>query len=100
MNTSPRTASGLALDTLQAYGGGLVHNDIVFGLGIVLIVLALLGFALSFALTAERTASSLALLMWLVPLGLVLALGLRNGLFEVRYLVLSLPGMMLLAGLA
>ena len=95
LNTSPRTASGLALDTLQAYGGGLVHNQIVLGLGIVLVCLALLGFALS----ADRAASSLALLMWLVPLGLVQALGLRNGLFEVRYLVLSLPGMMLLAGL-
>ena len=57
--------------------------------------LALLG------LRAERRPRRLEpgrCLMWLVPLGLVLALGLRNGLFEVRYLVLSLPGMMLLAG--
>ena len=29
---------------------------------------------------------------------LVLALGLRSGLFELRYLVLSLPGLVLLAG--
>ncbi len=43
------------------------------------------------------TECTLALLLWLMPLGLVLALGLRSGLFEVRYLVLSLPGLMLLA---
>jgi len=43
--------------------------------------------------------TSLALLLWLLPLGLVLALGLRSGLFEVRYLVLGLPGLMLLAAM-
>ena len=35
-----------------------------------------------------------------MPLGLVLGLGLKSGLFELRYLVLSLPGLMLLAALA
>ena len=34
-----------------------------------------------------------------MPLALVLALGLRAGLFEVRYLLLGMPGLMLLAGL-
>src|SRR5205807_2014999 len=43
--------------------------------------------------------TSLALLLWLLPFGLVVALGLRSGLFEVRYLVLGLPGLMLLAAL-
>jgi hypothetical protein len=47
----------------------------------------------------ELWAVSLLALVWLVPLGLVLGLGLRSGLFEVRYLVLSLPGLCLLAAL-
>ncbi|MBV9169299.1 MAG: hypothetical protein JOZ81_04365 [Chloroflexi bacterium] len=42
-------------------------------------------------------AATLAFLVWVLPLGLVLYLGLRSGLFEVRYLVLSLPGLCLLA---
>jgi hypothetical protein len=45
----------------------------------------------------DKDSATLALLIWLAPLVLVLGLGLRSGLFEVRYLVLSLPGLVLLA---
>jgi hypothetical protein len=41
----------------------------------------------------------MALLLWLMPLGLVLALALRSGLFEVRYLLLGMPGLVLLSAL-
>jgi 4-amino-4-deoxy-L-arabinose transferase-like glycosyltransferase len=96
LNTSARTGEGLVVSTLRAYGGGLASgSDLLLGAGIVLVVLAVIGLALS----TERNAASLALLLWLVPLGLVLGLGLRNGLFELRYLVLGLPGMLLLTGL-
>ena len=50
-------------------------------------------------LGTDWRAKTLALLLWLVPLGLVIALGLRSGLFELRYLVVSLPGLTLLAAL-
>ncbi len=93
LNVSPRTLQGLALQTVQAYGGGLAHGDVLLAAGIVLVALALIGVVLS----RQWTECTLALLLWLMPLGLVLALGLRSGLFEVRYLVLSLPGLMLLA---
>jgi hypothetical protein len=93
LNTSPRTAAGLTIDTLSAYGGGLVHGDLFLATGAVLVVLAVLGAAL----WRDRQAASLGLLLWLMPLGLVVFLGLRSGLFEVRYLVLSLPGLALLA---
>ncbi|MCA1645696.1 MAG: glycosyltransferase family 39 protein [Chloroflexi bacterium] len=93
LNTSPRTATGLGLDTLSAYGGGIAHGDLFIATGGVLIVLAVLGWLL----WRDKHAASLALLVWLAPLALVLTLGLRSGLFEVRYLVLSLPGLALLA---
>jgi 4-amino-4-deoxy-L-arabinose transferase-like glycosyltransferase len=48
--------------------------------------------------SAER--GTLLLLVWLMPLALVIGLGLRSGLYEVRYLVVSLPGLALLAGVA
>ena len=92
LNVSPRTVQGLALQTVQAYGGGLAHGDLVLGTGIALVTVALLGLVL----TRQWPEASLAALLWLMPLGLVLALGLRSGLFEVRYLVLGLPGLMLL----
>jgi hypothetical protein len=93
LNTSPRTAIGLASSTLIAYGGGLASGDIFLWTGGALCALALVGFAVS----RNRRASSLALLLWAVPLGLVLFLGLRSGLFELRYLVLGIPGLVLLA---
>jgi hypothetical protein len=93
LNVSPRTIQGLALQTVQAYGGGVAQGDVLLGAGIVLVVVALLGLVL----TRQWREASLALLLWLMPLGLVLGLGLRSGLFEVRYLVLGLPGLMLLA---
>jgi mannosyltransferase len=48
--------------------------------------------------TRVLEAGTLALLVWLLPLALVLGLGFRSGLYEVRYLVLSLPGLFLLVG--
>jgi uncharacterized membrane protein len=81
LNTSPRTAAGLAVDTLMAYGGGIARGDVFLAAG---------------GLLAAQ-AASLGLLLWLAPLVLVITLGLRSGLFEVRYLVLSLPGLALLA---
>jgi 4-amino-4-deoxy-L-arabinose transferase-like glycosyltransferase len=95
LNTSPRTAIGLAQDTLTAYAGGLAHSDVLLWAGAALMVLAVVGFVLS----RDWHAASLALLLWLLPMGLVLALGFRSGLFEIRYLVVGLPGLLLLAGL-
>jgi len=96
LNTSPRTPLGLATDTLTAYAGGTAHGEVFLWSGAVLTIVALLGFALN----RDRSAATLALLVWLMPLGLVLALGIRSGLFEVRYLVLGLPGLMLLVGVS
>jgi mannosyltransferase len=93
LNTSPRTATGLVVDTLTAYGGGIVHGDVFLTTGGVLVALAVLGTVL----WRDRRAASLGLLIWLAPLALVIVLGLRSGLFELRYLVLSLPGLALLA---
>ncbi len=92
LNTRPRTAGGLVADTLGAYGGGIAHSDLLLWTGAVLVVLAVLGFALS-----RSREASLALLLWLLPLGLVAWLGLHSGLFEVRYLVVGMPGLTLLA---
>jgi hypothetical protein len=96
LNTSPRSVLGLTVDTLTAYGGGIAHNQVFLWTGGVLVVLALVGGVI----VRDRQAVSLALLVWLVPLGLVEFLGLRSGLFEVRYLVLGLPGLVLLASAA
>jgi mannosyltransferase len=95
LNTSPRTPAGLATDTLSAYGGGIARGQDFFAFGALLVAFALVGVILN----RDRRAGTLALLVWLVPLALVIGLGVRSGLFEVRYLVLSLPGLMLLAGL-
>lgn len=94
LNTSPRTAAGLTVDTLTAYGGGIARGDLFLAGGVFLVVLGVAGAVL----WNDRWAASLGLLIWLAPLVLVLALGLKSGLFEVRYLVLSLPGLVLLAG--
>ena len=94
LNVSPRTPEGLGLGTLTAYGGGLAQGDLVLAMGAVLCVLALIGAVLE----RNRRASSLALLLWLLPFGLVLFLGFRSGLFELRYLVLGMPGLVLLSG--
>jgi hypothetical protein len=95
LNTSPRTPLGLAADTATAYGGGIAHGDLFLATGGALVLLACLGFMLS----RDRFAATLALLLWLAPLVLVLALGVRSGLFEIRYLVLSLPGLAMLVAL-
>jgi 4-amino-4-deoxy-L-arabinose transferase-like glycosyltransferase len=134
LNTSPRTALGLLVDTLTAYAGGVAHSDALpwagaaqldalpwsgaaqldavpwLGAGHFDLLLwsgaALVGLAVAGVLSAfvqrgrgSAEAATLALLMWLLPLGLVIALGFRSGLFEVRYLVVSLPGLLLLAAL-
>ena len=78
---------------MTAYGGGIVHGDVFLVTGSVLVALAVLGTVV----WGDRRAASLGLLIWLLPLALVVSLGLRSGLFEVRYLVLSLPGLALLA---
>jgi len=97
LNTSPRTPGELLRETLAAYGGGAARGDLPLFGGALLVALALLGVVL--AGRQWRNAASLALLLWLGPLALVVALGLRSGLFEVRYLLLSVPGLALLAGL-
>ena len=94
LNTSPRTPAGLAVDTLTAYGGGIAHGNVLSVAGGVLVVLAIAGAAF----WRDKPVATLALFVWLAPLVLVVILGLRSGLFEVRYLVLSLPGLALLAG--
>jgi uncharacterized membrane protein len=91
LNVSPRTASTLVLSTLGAYGGGVANGDLSLLGGLVLVALAAVGILLCW-----RT-SLLTALLWLVPLGLVLGLGLRSGLFELRYLDLGVPGLVLLA---
>ena len=93
LNESPRTALGLATQTLTAYGGGVAQSDVFLWAGVLLVVLALVGVASS----RRWDALSLAALLWIVPLGLVIALGFRSGLFEIRYLVVGLPGLCLLA---
>src|SRR5207302_10254053 len=90
-----RAGGSLVFGTLTAYGGGIVHGDVFLGTGGVLVALAALGMVL----WRDGWADSLGLLVWLAPLALVVGLGLRSGLFELRYLVLSLPGMLLLVGL-
>ena len=45
--------------------------------------------------TTDSPRSAGGALPGMMPLGLVLALGLKSGLFELRYLVLSLPGLVL-----
>jgi 4-amino-4-deoxy-L-arabinose transferase-like glycosyltransferase len=175
LNVSPRTPSGLMLQTLDAYGGGLAQGDVFVWTGSALLGLAVVGLlgaaAARFtthgvtqavtrgsnnvtwesnnvtwesnnvtwesnnvtwdgksvtpagenvtpggvavlngpqrsnaqppqprcAHTQPLQTASLALLIWLLPLALVLYLGLRSGLFEVRYLVLGMPGLCLLA---
>jgi hypothetical protein len=101
LNTSPRTALGLALDSLTAYGGGLAHSDVVLWGGVLLVLLAVAGWTISLIQRQPRgiESATLALLVWLLPLGLVLGLGFRSGLFEIRYLVVGLPGLLLLAAL-
>jgi uncharacterized membrane protein len=99
LNTRPRTPLGLALDSFTALGGGIVKDDAFLLGGMLLVGLAVLGLlaALVRRGSGELRAATLLGLLWVLPLGLVLALGLRSGLFEVRYLLLSLPGMLLLA---
>jgi hypothetical protein len=101
LNTSPRTPVGLLVETLTAYGGGVAHRDVLLWGGALLVLLATIGWLSGF-FGPRRTSESttLALLIWSAPLGLVVALGFRSGLFEVRYLVLGLPGLLLLAGQA
>jgi hypothetical protein len=103
LNTSPRTPLGLLVETLNAYAGGAAQSEFLLWSGAILVGLALFGFAFSLVrrgrASGEAEAATLALLLWLLPLGLVVALGLRSGLFEVRYLVLGLPALLLLSAL-
>jgi mannosyltransferase len=104
LNVSPRTAGGLLTGTLTAYGGGLAPREHFLAAGGILAGLGALGWLAGLAqrrtAAAPAEATTLAALLWLVPLGLVLGLGLRSGLFELRYLVLGLPGLLLLVGYA
>src|SRR5205823_13261588 len=72
----------------------IAHGDLYLWAGLSLILLVIVGLVIS----RDWEANSLALLIWLLPLGLVLGLGFRSGLFEVRYLMVGLPGLALLAG--
>jgi mannosyltransferase len=96
LNTSPRTMNGVVVDTFTAYGGGLDAGPASLTLGVLLVVLAALGMVL--AKRQQWFGISLAFLLWVVPLALVGMLGLRSGLFELRYLLMSVPGLTLLAG--
>jgi mannosyltransferase len=96
LNTSPRTIAGLAQATLTAYGGGVAQSEVFLWTGAVLVALA----AVAVSLSGDRYGVTLALCVWLLPLGLVVFLGCRAGLFEVRYLVLGLPGLALLVSAA
>jgi 4-amino-4-deoxy-L-arabinose transferase-like glycosyltransferase len=101
LNTSPRTVMGLALATLSAYGGGLATSELLLWGGSLLVWLALLGFGLV-CLSRKRGEidnALLATLIWLLPMGLVVDLGVRSGLFETRYLIVGLPGLVLLSAL-
>src|SRR5262249_17845920 len=49
LNTSPRTAIGLALATLTAYGGGIASSELLLWGGALLVMLALLGVGLTCA---------------------------------------------------
>lgn len=101
LNTSPRTALGMAEATLTAYGGGVASGQWLLWGGGLLVALGLLG-ALVTCFGRERDElENLALitLVWLLPMGLVIALGFRSGLFELRYLVVGLPGLLLLSAL-
>jgi mannosyltransferase len=101
LNTSPRTALGLATSTLAAYGGGLSRSEVLLWGGALLVVLALVGILSTFFTRSREDlrSVSLAALLWLLPTGLVIALGFRSGLFETRYLVVGMPGLLLLAAL-
>lgn len=96
LNTSPRAPGALLRDTLAAMGGGLATGDLSLLGGIVLVALAVVGVVLG----PRRSpgATLLGVCLWVAPLLLVLTLALRSGLFEQRYLLLSVPGMALLAG--
>jgi len=95
LNTSPRTPLGLLEATLAAYGGGIAHGDVYTWAGTALVVLSIVGLALN----RDWEANSMALLVWVLPLGLVIGLAVKSGLYEVRYLLVGLPGLVLLAGL-
>jgi hypothetical protein len=101
LNTSPRTAIGLALATLTAYGGGIASGQLLLWGGGLLVALALAGCLITWFARARDEVDSvmLAVLIWLLPMGLVIGLGFRSGLFEIRYLVVGLPGLVLLAAL-
>jgi hypothetical protein len=97
LNTSPRTAFGLATAALTAYGGGVASGDLLLWSGAALVALALVGASINFVRRREIDQTVLALLVWLLPMGLVVGLGFRSGLFEIRYLVVGLPGLLMLA---
>jgi hypothetical protein len=99
LNTSPRTLSALTIDTFSGYGGGLTTGDLAVAGGVLLVVLAVIGVVFGLQQASLRFGTSLALLLWPVPLALVEVLGVREGLFELRYLVVSMPGLALLVGL-
>jgi hypothetical protein len=101
LNTSPRTAIGLAVETVAAYGGGIASSELLLWGGGLLVVLALCGVGVTCVGRKRNEIENvlLAALIWLLPMGLVIGLGLRSGLFETRYLIVGLPGLLLLAAL-
>jgi hypothetical protein len=92
---------GLATATLTAYGGGIATGEWLLWGGVLLVALGLLGVLIA-CLGRDRHELenvALAALLWLLPMGLVIGLGFRSGLFEIRYLVVGLPGLLVLSGL-
>ena len=101
LNTSSRTATGLVLGTLAAYGGGVASSDLLVWGGGLLVALAAAAIVITGTGRSRHEIENVALaaLVWLLPMGLVIALGFRSGLFEIRYLVVGLPGLLMLTAL-
>jgi hypothetical protein len=85
----------------MAYGGGVASSDLLLWSGIVLVALALVGIGIACLGRTRHEIENvlLAALIWLLPLALVIGLGFRSGLFETRYLIVGLPGLLLLSAL-
>ena len=92
LNTSPRTPDGLALDTLTAYGGGIAHGDVFLAGGVAARrpgAARLWHRCLRTTRAELRTSRRWRCWSGCCRWAWCSALGLRSGLFELRYLVLE-----------
>lgn len=97
LNTSPRTLSNLLIQTVQAVTLG-PNAEVSWSRPsvVALLSLALLGL---WAVRRWPADAAVVGLLAAVPALGVIGMGVRSGLFELRYLTLALPGLALLAGL-